>query len=118
MQGTTLKESITESLRYWEPRRVVYNAVLAVIVLAYFALGLPASKSTVSIDGILFLVLLAVGANICYCAAYLVDIFAQSSGLRELWIKYRGVLFLIGLLVAGIITRFFAIAFFLSPKTT
>ena len=47
-------------------------------------------------------------ANIAYCAAYLVDIFAQASGFRELWREYRWVLFAVGTTFAAIITHFIA----------
>src|SRR5882757_2437224 len=113
MATATFKESLTEAIRYWEPRRLVYNAVLAVIVLSYFVLGLPRSKSAIELNHILLVFLLAVLANVAYCAAYLVDVFAQSSGLRDTWLKYRWVLLLIGISFAGVITRFFAIGMFL-----
>ena len=58
--------------------------------------------------------LLAVLANVAYCAAYLPDLFAQASGFRDSWRRYRWILFAIGLLFAGVITRYWAIAFFLS----
>jgi glucan phosphoethanolaminetransferase (alkaline phosphatase superfamily) len=108
----TFKESLTEAIRYWEPRRLVYNAVLSAIVLTYFVVWLPESKAVLKLDFLLFLFLLAVLANVAYCAAYLVDVFAQSSGLRDTWIRYRWVLLLIGICFAGVITRFFAIAMF------
>jgi hypothetical protein len=116
MDAQTLRESLTDAIRYWEPLRLAYNAVLAVIVLIYFWIGYPASKAEFSVDGILILFLLAVLANVAYCAAYLVDIFAQSSGYRETWRKNRWVLFAIGLLFAGTITRFWAAAMFSSSS--
>ena len=91
---------------------MVYNAVLAVIVVVYFGINYPGSRSVISIDLALFLFLLAVLANVAYCAAYVVDIFAQASGYREQWRKYRWVVFIIGLLFAGVITRFFALRMF------
>jgi hypothetical protein len=51
-------------------------------------------------------------ANIAYCAAYIVDIFAQASGFREPWRRYRKILFVIGTLFATIITRFVAMGMF------
>jgi hypothetical protein len=54
----------------------------------------------------------AVLANVAYCAAYFADIFAQWSGYRETWRKNRWILFAIGLLFAGVLTRFWAMAMF------
>jgi hypothetical protein len=49
-------------------------------------------------------------ANIAYCAAYIVDNFAQASGFRELWQRYRWLLFVTGTTFAAIITHFVATA--------
>ena len=85
---------------------------MAAIVIAYFAIGYPLSKSVISVDFCLSLFLLAVIANVAYCAAYIVDIFAQASGFREVWRRYRKLLFVIGTLFAAIITRFVAMGMF------
>jgi hypothetical protein len=90
----------------------VYNGVLMLIVLGYFAAGYPGSKQDLKLDEMLLIFLLAVLANVAYCAAYVADVFAQASGFRELWRQYRWILFSIGLIFAGIITRFFAMGFF------
>jgi len=116
MDGLILRESVTDAIHFWEPRRLIYNALLAAVVLFYFATSYPASKAQLTLDGALGVFLLAVLANVAYCAAYLADIFAQISGYRELWQKYRWVLFVIGMLFAGIITRFFAMGMFVGSN--
>jgi hypothetical protein len=68
MDTQSFRESLTDAIRYWEPRRLVYNGVLAAIMLIYFALDYPASKSLVSLNFVLFLFLLVVLANVTYCA--------------------------------------------------
>ena len=93
---------------------MVYNVVLAAIVLIYFGLNYPATKSLVSVDSVLFLFLLVVLANVAYCAAYVVDIFVSSSSYRDQWQNHRWIIFVIGLLFAGVITRFFALGVFQS----
>jgi hypothetical protein len=113
--GTRVREAVSDALAYWEPRRVAYNAVLALIVLAYFAAYWPHSRSVVSLNGILVVFVLAVLANICYCTAYLGDVFVQVSGFRESWLKWRWVLLVIGTALAAVITRWFAIDFFTPP---
>jgi hypothetical protein len=108
----SLREMATDSIRYWEPRRFIYNAVLALIVIGYFFAAWPASGKTVTFNGVLFLFLLAVLANLCYCAAYIADIFAQFSGFRIPWLRWRWLLLAVGIIFAGIITRFFVLGFF------
>lgn len=107
-----MREYLTNAISFWEPRRVVYNVILAVIVIAYFAAGYPASKAAVSIDFVLGLFLLAVAANVAYCAAYLADVFVQASGFRDIWQRTRWIVFVIGTLFAAVITRFIAMGMF------
>ncbi len=77
-----------------------------------FVLALPISKGLITLNFVLFLFLLAVLANVAYCAAYVVDIFAQVSGFRGVWQKYRWLLFVVGVDLCGIITRFWSMALF------
>ena len=108
----TRQEAFTDAIRFWERGRIAYNVVLALIVLAYFAAGWPASKTNITVNLLLGLFVLAVLANIAYCAAYPVDVFVQMSGARESWLKYRWVLLATGVVFAGIITRFIAQSMF------
>lgn len=112
MERTDLRESVTDAIKFWEPWRLLYNLALAAIVIIYFVVGYPSSKAALTIDFCLGVFLLAVIANIAYCAAYIVDVFAQASGFREIWQRYRKILFLIGTLFAAIITRFIAMGMF------
>src|SRR2546422_9061841 len=107
------RELAAETLKYWEPRRVVYNVVLAAVVIFYFALAWPRSRMFVSVNAVLFLFILAVVANICYCGVYVVDVFVQLSNVRALWLPKRWLLFVLGTMFAAVITRFFALAFLL-----
>ncbi len=106
------KSYLTNAISYWEIRRIIYNAVLAAIVIGYFVASLPSSLQLITPDVIFALFLLAVLANIAYCAAYLADIVAQMSGFRDLWLRLRWILFLVGLAFASILTRWFAMGFF------
>jgi hypothetical protein len=108
----TLREYFTDAIRYWEHKRILYNLILAIVVLVYFIAGLPVSRRSLSLDTLLFVFLLAVLANVAYCAAYIADVFAQMSGFRERWRDHRAILFVTGLICAGILTRFWAISIF------
>jgi hypothetical protein len=112
MEGVSVRECVTSAIRYWEPRRVLYNIVLAGVVGIYFWLAWPASKQTLTADSILVLFLLAVLANVAYCAAYLVDIFAQMSNFRDAWNSARWIVFVVGTAFAAVLTRFFALGMF------
>src|SRR5205809_522710 len=104
-----IRELIAEALKYWEPRRILYNVALTVVVIFYFALAWPHSKSFLSVNASLFLFILAVLANICYCGVYVVDVFVQLSSLRSLWLEKRWLLFALGTVFAAVIVRFFSL---------
>jgi hypothetical protein len=106
------RDLAAEALKYWEPRRVVYNLVLAGVILVYFALAWPNSRTFVSLNSFLVLFILAVVANVCYSTAYVIDIFVQLSTLRPLWLRKRWLIFALGTVFAAVITRFFALVLF------
>jgi hypothetical protein len=95
------------ALRYWEPRRLVYNTVLAAVVVVHFALAWPASRDKLSLDVLLGLFILAVLANIVYCAAYAADLFVQFAGLETAWRRGRMVLLIVGTCFAATLAHFF-----------
>jgi hypothetical protein len=94
------------ALAYWEPRRPIYNGVMALVVVVDIAAGWPASRTWLTTDSLLGMFLMAVLANVAYCAAYAVDMFAQFSDLRETWLKRRWIVLLTGSLFAAAITHF------------
>lgn len=112
MSEIAMRDLLTDAIRYWELRRITYNAVLVAIVLAVFLIDWPESRAALSADLLQTLFVLAVLANVAYCAAYVVDVVAQYSGFRETWKRYRWLLFLIGVVFAGILTRYFAVGMF------
>lgn len=96
----TLKATLREAALYWEPRRIVYNMVLAVVVAAWFALTWPYLRAALSMQGLLALMFLALMANTCYCAAYLAEAAMQRSPFRASWLHVRWALWLTGTLFA------------------
>jgi hypothetical protein len=112
MAEVSAREALSQAIRYWEPRRLLYNAVLLIEVAAMFALKLPGSRGNIGVDLVLFLFVLAVLANVAYCACYVVDVTAQVSAFREIWLRFRWALFLVGLAFAGVLTYFFASGLF------
>jgi hypothetical protein len=112
MDAASVREYLTDAIKFWESKRIYYNLVLAGVVIVHFIAGYPSSKAVLTVDFCLGLFILAVVANIAYCAAYLVDIFAQASGFREIWQRYRWILLLVGTTFAAIVTHFVASGMF------
>ena len=106
------KHSVADALRYWELRRVLYNAVLTIVAVLWVVLTWPHFRS-VQLMGIppgdtqpalLILIILAFLANVCYCAAYIVDVPLQLTFVT--WRKYRWVLLLTGTLFALLVENY------------
>jgi hypothetical protein len=96
--------------RDWEPRRVLYNAALLMVVLFHIWARWPESKANLSTDMLIFLFILAVLANIAYCAAYAVDLFVQFSGARNSWPRWRWCVLAVGIGFGAALTHFWTLA--------
>ena len=104
----SLQVIVSDALRYWELRRLVYNAVLAAIVVYYYIAGLPLSRQALTFELAKGLFILMVLANLFYCAAYPADVFVQLSGFRSLWLRWRWALLLLGMVLGSIFTQMVA----------
>jgi hypothetical protein len=98
-----------DALRYWEPRCVLYNVVLLAVVCIHFYTAWPGSKEHLERDTLFLFFILAVLANIAYCAAYAVDLFVQFSGLRGVWPRWRWTVLLMGTAFAAVLAHFFSL---------
>ena len=103
----TFREALSAAIRYWEPRRLIFNGALLVVVAGAFFAGLPVSRRALSAEPVLALFILAVLANVAYCAAYIPDLAMQLSSFRPSWIRFRWVLLTVGILFASAIAYFF-----------
>lgn len=91
---------VTDSLRYWEFMRLVFNAVLTLVVIgAVFWFGVRFTE----IERLIGLAGLAILANLLYCLAYPIDVFIQLSDYRQAWRRARILLFFAGLIFAVIL---------------
>ena len=97
---------LADAIRYWEPRRIVYNLVLAAVVLAWIVLSWPHFRPALALSSLPPMVFLALVANVCYCAAYLVDISFQDSSLGAVWKRRRWGLWLLGTLLAILLANY------------
>jgi hypothetical protein len=89
-----------EAIRYWEPRRLIYNFVLSAVCVGWLVLTWPHFRPILNLSSVLLLAVLGLLANACYCAAYLVDIPLQQSSLGTVWRRRRWALWLMGTLFA------------------
>ncbi len=91
---------LTDAIRFWEPRRLVYNFVLAVVVVVWIAASWPHFRPALTLRSLLLVSVLAVLANVCYCACYFVDIPMQSLSVGNALRRQRWGLWVMGTLFA------------------
>ncbi|MDQ6885685.1 MAG: hypothetical protein M3068_00185 [Gemmatimonadota bacterium] len=96
----TSRDIFRDAIRYWELRRIGYNLALAGLATGWVVVTWPHFRPSLTLPSLLKLLVLAALANLCYCAAYLVDIPAQQSGSRDSWRRRRWILWLAGTLLA------------------
>ena len=59
----------------------------------------PVSRRVIELQSMLVLFVLAVLANVAYCAAYVPDLVLQLSSFRDSWLRVRWILLTVGLLM-------------------
>ncbi len=96
----TFRAILDDAIRYWELRRIGYNLILTIIVLIVDLAGCRGALIVHELPG---LIVLAVLANVCYCAGYVPDVLIQLSSFRSLWLKVRPLLFGAGTLFAALV---------------
>jgi hypothetical protein len=110
--GTTpsrFREYASDALRYWELRRIPYNFLLAgIVVLRAMMAEWPDRLDEGFVPRLMFLVVLAVLANIAYSVVYLPDLFIQYSGLRSTRRIWRWAFIIAGFGLAAALTYLFS----------
>ncbi len=99
------RERIAAASRFWEPRRIVYNLVLTAVVVVWVAATWPHFRGAMNLSSLLLLAILAALANVCYSAAYVVDVPLQRSRLATIWNRKRWVLWLLGMVFAIVLGK-------------
>jgi hypothetical protein len=95
-----------DAIRFWEFRRLFYNLALAAASLAWLFATWPHFRPALTLNSLLLFSVLALIANACYSAAYLIDIPMQLSALSAAWKRHRWILWLTGTLFALLIANY------------
>jgi len=105
-QSGQLREILADAIRYWEPRRIAYNVILTAVIIIWVVSTWPHFREALTWSSLLALFVLAMLANLCYCAAYVADLPVQLSSFRSLWRHWRWSLWLAGMLFAILLTNY------------
>lgn len=95
-----MRETVRQAIRYWEPRRLIYNLVLAAVVAVWLVATWPHFRNAATLESLGRVTVLALAANVCYCAAYFVDILMQRCSFDVNWRRWRWALWLLGTILA------------------
>jgi len=90
--------NVKDAIHYWEPRRIWYNLALLLLVGLVVVRTWPHFQPALSPRSLPPLLVLALLANLCYSAVYVVELAAQSS-IRK-GVHWRTGLLLFGILLA------------------
>lgn len=89
-----------DAVRFWEPRRAIYNAVLAAFVLAWSIGTWPHFKPGMTWPNFGRVAVLAILANVGYSAAYLVEIAMGTTESGDAWHRGRRIVWIAGLVLS------------------
>jgi hypothetical protein len=95
-----LPECFAASIRFWEPRRLVYNLVLAAFVVAWLAGTWPHFRPAINLIGAFQLGIFGLLANLCYSTAYIGEVLVRPSAPTTSSFPWRSALWVLGTVLA------------------
>lgn len=98
--------SFRAALHFWERGRLLYNAILILIVLLWFTLTWPHFRPSLTLGSLEAFLVLGLGANLCYSAAYLAEFFIQLLAPGVARRRARIALFVLGTLFALVLENY------------
>src|SRR5262249_59209217 len=98
-QGSSEK-GLMVAVKFWEPRRLLYNLLLFAVVVIWVVKSWPHFRPAMTWEALGIMTVLALLANVCYCAAYLAEILIQNAATSASWNRQRWVIWVVGTLFA------------------
>ncbi len=95
-----------DAARFWEPARLLYNAILTTVVLLWVVLTWPHFRAALTLGSFEAFVVLGLLANLCYSAAYVAELFMQPILPIARWRLFRRVLWGLGTLFALLLENY------------
>lgn len=95
-----------DAVKFWEWRRVVYNLLLAVVVIAWLAGTWPHFRPAFTLANAGRLFILAFLANVCYSAAYFADVVLQGISAGVARQRLRSAVWILGTVFAIVFTNY------------
>ncbi len=97
------RSRFADAVSYWERKRIIYNGVLAVLVIACWGTDIADGGPRQWLGAAIVLLIFAGVANFLYCFAYPVELAFQLTPFRERWQRFRWLLFATGVILASVL---------------
>jgi hypothetical protein len=110
-----LRRFAADALPFWEGKRLVFNGALAAIVVLHVAYRWPESRAMIDFDSALRFFVLAVMANLAYCAAYAIDFFVALADNESFRGNARLAILGVGTAFAGALAHFYMQVLWVMP---
>lgn len=101
-----LPENDPAAICFWEPRRLIYNLVLAGFVLAWLVGTWPHFRPVMTFTGAVQLVVLALIANLLYSAAYVAEVVFHPLAQCTPWLRWRSAIWILGTVLAVLLQNY------------
>lgn len=105
-QSPSFREYFANAARFWETRRIFYNLILFLVCVIWVVASWPHFRPAMQWFNLLRMAVLALLANLCYSAAYFVDLPVAASTAYSSWVRWRWVLWLVGTLFAVLLANY------------
>jgi hypothetical protein len=104
------------AIRFWERRRIAYNFLLTIVFLGWVVVSWPLLKGAFSLVHLAQLAVLALIANVLYCAAYLTELFSNGLVANQ-WRYWRWGIWIVGTLFAILVENYWVNDEIIAPLT-
>ena len=106
LQPEAFDSNLRDAARFWEPGRLVYNAILTAVALLWIVLTWPHFRASLTVGSLEAMIVLGLAANLCYSVAYVADVLMRSLISNVHWRRFRWSLFVPGTLFAILIENY------------
>lgn len=96
---------IADAVRFWEQRRIAYNLLLTMVFVGWVVVSWPSLKGAFSLVHFAQLAVLALIANVLYCAVYLAELFLKDLAASK-WHHCRWGIWIVGTLFAILVESY------------
>ena len=103
IETATHPEGFGAAVRYWELRRILYNVILCAVALGWIVATWPHFLPAFAMSSVLPIGVLALLANVLYCAAYPAEMLVQLSASAAARARWRLAIWITGTLLAVVL---------------